>query len=61
MPVGIGFLTGVDEDAASSSELEESLSFCKVVFKKGGSTQNKNMEMTYEEMQRELGLGVDVH
>ena len=34
---------------------------CKTVYKKGGSNQNKNMEMTFEEMQRELGLGVDVN
>ena len=33
----------------------------KIVFRKGGSTQNKSVEMTYEEMQRELGLGVDVN
>ena len=34
---------------------------CKVVYKKGGSNQNKNIEMTYEEMQKQLGLGVDVN
>ena len=34
--------------------------FVKVVFKKGGSTQSKSMDMTYEEIQRELGLGVEI-
>ena len=29
------------------------------VYKKGGTTQNKSFDMTYEELQRELGLGVD--
>ena len=33
----------------------------QVVFKKGGSTQSKSMEMTYEEIQRELGLGVEIN
>ena len=33
----------------------------RVVFKKGGSTQSKSMEMTYEEIQRELGLGVEIN
>ena len=27
----------------------------------GGSTQSKSMEMTYEEIQRELGLGVEIN
>ena len=31
-----------------------------VVYRKGGTNQDKAMEMTYEEMQRELGLGVEV-
>ena len=30
-----------------------------VVYKKGGTTQNTTTEITYEEMQRNLGLGVD--
>jgi len=34
---------------------------CKVVYRKGGTTQNKSVEMTYEEMQKQLGLGVDVN
>ena len=29
------------------------------VYRKGGTTQNKSMDITMEEMQRELGLGVD--
>ena len=33
---------------------------CKIVYRKGGSNQSKNIEITVEEMQRELGLGVDV-
>ena len=33
----------------------------KIVYKKGGSNQNKNIEMTYEEMQKQLGLGVDIN
>ena len=34
---------------------------CKVVYRKGGTNQNKSVEMTYEEMQKQLGLGVDVN
>ena len=30
------------------------------VYKKGGTNQNKSMEMTYEQMQKELGLGVQI-
>ena len=30
------------------------------VYKKGGTNQNKNMEMTYEQIQKELGLGVQI-
>ena len=30
-----------------------------LVYRKGGTTQSKSMEMTYEEIQKELGLGVD--
>ena len=33
----------------------------KVVYRKGGTNQNKSVEMTYEEMQKQLGLGVDVN
>ena len=29
------------------------------VYRKGGTTQNKSVDITMEEMQRELGLGVD--
>ena len=29
------------------------------VYRKGGTTQNKSFDITYEELQRELGLGVD--
>ena len=29
------------------------------MFRKGGTNQGKTFEMTMEEMQRELGLGVD--
>ena len=29
------------------------------MFRKGGTNQSKSFEMTMEEMQRELGLGVD--
>ena len=27
------------------------------LYKKGGTNQNKNTEITYEEIQKELGLG----
>ena len=30
------------------------------VYRKGGTSQNTTMEMTYEELQRNLGLGVDI-
>ena len=30
------------------------------VYKKGGTNQNKSMEITYEQMQKELGLGVQI-
>ena len=30
------------------------------VYRKGGTSQNTSMEMTYEELQRNLGLGVDI-
>ena len=30
-----------------------------LVYKKGGTTQSKPVELTYEEIQKELGLGVD--
>ena len=30
------------------------------VYKKGGTNQNKSMEMTYEQIQKELGLGVQI-
>ena len=30
-----------------------------VVYRKGGTTQNTSTEITYEEMQRNLGIGVD--
>jgi hypothetical protein len=36
-------------------------SFSPQVYRKGGSTQNKTMEITYEQMQKELGLGVQVN
>ena len=28
------------------------------VYRRGGSTQSRDMEITYEELQRQLGLGV---
>ena len=34
---------------------------CKIVYRKGGSNQNRSVDMTYEEMQKQLGLGVDVN
>ena len=30
-----------------------------LVYRKGGTTQSKSMELTYEEIQKQLGLGVD--
>ena len=30
------------------------------VYRRGGTQQNTTMEMTYEELQRNLGLGVDI-
>ena len=30
-----------------------------MVYRKGGTTQSKSMELTYEEIQKQLGLGVD--
>ena len=30
------------------------------VYRKGGTSQNTTMEITYEELQRNLGLGVDI-
>ena len=31
-----------------------------LVYRKGGTSQNTTMEITYEELQRNLGLGVDI-
>ena len=31
------------------------------IYRRGGSTQTKDVEITYEQMQKELGLGVEVN
>ena len=42
---------------ASQTEIR---SHVAAVYRKGGTQQNTTMEMTYEELQRNLGLGVDI-
>ena len=41
------------------AELKLFKQFTVAMFRKGGTNQSKSFEMTMEEMQRELGLGVD--
>ncbi len=51
------YLSGPLAILASQAEIRAHVG---AVYRKGGTQQNTTMEMTYEELQRNLGLGVDI-